>query len=1203
MTVRTQGATSNLVILRASRLEALVPQLLALLEQHRPDDVLAPQTVVAAHPGMKQWLMGEMARAAKAVDPLGIVANIEVLLPSEWLNRLAGERSGASSSTAWQRANLRWAIHELLGDPAAGFGETRIARYLERETDGGEAERARRRFQLADRLAAIYSQHLVYRPQWLRDWEAGRVEAATRHVQDADLKSLERDLLAPLWRRLSQRLGPHRAHVAETLANALREPDAAREPIHVFGVSHLAPAEMDVLRAYALHAPVFLYLPDPCREYWGGLQVRATPGPAGNPAAESLAELRKWREDEERRIDQAQGGDWLDDAQHHPLLARWGRLGQHFYASLADWEALADIRHHEDEAPAEPSNRLQRLQESIRRLDVTLMDETNGTRDDASLRIHSCHTRLRELEVLRDALLDAFEHGVEPGGMIVMAPDIGAYAPLISTVFGEPGDARERRLPWHLADAPMMRSHRLFALLARLLEIGTSRVTAPEVADLLAVPEIAAALGLEASARDALLDWLQQSRAAWALDAAHKASFGVPAVPTHTLAWGVDRMLAGYVMGQADGDAPGIEPMQVVTLPDDVTLLPLRGVEGVESAALGALDRLLRELQCWRELANATLPASAWVQRLEHHLDALVRIDRDDEDAKQAWNAVRAIVAKLAAEPAQTGIDPVLHYAVVHDLLCDALAGVPEKQRFLMGGITFCGMVPQRAIPFRVVCVLGLNDGEFPRSRRDGGLDLMARLPRVGDRDVRTDDRWLFLETVMSARDRLHLSWLGQGARDGKPRNPASPLAELLAELDRAAGVSGRTDEASEAARAWLVKHPLQAFDARYFRDGDAALFSYSRSFATMRPGGSKTLPAFCDGTPQEVERWSDPLPLPVLAKFWKKPAESLLERHLQLDFSALDDDTLPSSEPLEASLERRETVARRVFFATLPQPEFDSGRIPAWVEHGGLLPPGELGAQAWKNEAEAVLKLRDCAMNQGIAKAATQAIEVDVVLPLPEHGEVHLRGQVDRVQWFQADGVHGWRMIRAFPKAPDLKKASDLHFGDRLPMFIEWAALRLATLAQDEVPAVRLVVLADGSCELEENILVWDEHFFAYPKHRKKMLDALRANLAQLVRRWRQAQAEPPLYFPRTSQKALDALHSDKGLDPAKAAEDAFEPGFGGYMGERNDSDAMRFLARGVSFDPYVSRESANRLLEYAKELESLMTLVVPESEAEAKA
>lgn len=1216
MNLRSDG---QLVILRASRLEALVPPLMTALAQTRPDDALLPQTVIAAHPGMRQWLTGAMAREAGTA---GVVANVDVLLPSAWLARVADECLGdeAQALPAWRREALRWAMMAALD--AQGIADPRIARYLAPDEAGGEADLARRRFQLADRLAGVFSQYLVYRPDWLAAWEAGKTRFATAALGDADdAVKLERDLLAPLWRHLANRLGPHRVRLIERLLARLRDADDYPTPLHVFGFSHLPPGEQQVLRAWARHAPVFLYVPDPCREYWGGLDARA--GAAG------FARLREWRRQEDARIAAAAGGEWFDPDQAHPLLARWGRLGQHFYAALADWEAMADIRDHADGAQAPPDDRLARVQESIRRLDVATMRESepwpvrhDGESDaghdariaawhaprraDASLRIHACHTRLRELEVLRDALLDAVGAGIAPGGIVVMAPDINAYAPLLPAVFGEPGDARERRLPWHMADAPVMRGHRLFSTFARLLDLGASRITLPEVADLIAVPEIARALDLDAASHDALLGWLAESRAAWALDAAHRREVGASPTTAHTLAWGVDRMLAGYVMA----DAGQHDARHATTLPDGTALLPLPGVHGPDSRALGALDAFLCQVQRWRDLASASLPASQWATVLTARLDALLRVERDDAAARAALSTLRGMIARLATEPAQAGEDPPLHFAVVRDLLLDALETVPERQRFLMGGITFCGMVPQRAIPFEMVCVLGLDDGQFPRQRRDGGIDLMTRLRRAGDRDVRSDDRWLFLETLMSARRRLHLSWLGLGARDGAPRNPASPLAELMMELDRAAGVSSQVSDAR--ARPWLVHHPLQPFDARYFSGEDAALYSHSRAFAGMRGEGGRPVPPFLGGTAGPPDPLPDPLPLASLTRFWRRPAEDLLSRRLQLRIDAAGAPALPDTEPLDAALARIDDVARKVFFDdALPQgfsaagaPRWNSAHIPDWIAHGGLLPPGDLGRAAWHAEAEAVNALLRAAFAQGLAGGAGESIEVDIALPspAPDTAPIRLRGTLRHVFRSAHDAAAPWRLVRAFTAGAGLRDAERLDIGQRLVLFIEWAALRLATASG--APPLRLLLLAGGESALANALHAWDEHFIAHPRHREAMLATLRERLAALVALWRDAAAAPPIYFPRASQAALDAQAAREAgdptpkADPAKAADGAFDGYNGGERG--HEPGWTRLAARGIGFDPREHEHAAahaQALLDYARRLDALMRLDVPEA------
>ena len=206
-----------------------------------------------------------------------------------------------------------------------------------------------------------------------------------------------------------------------------------------------------MLHALAAHRPVVLYVPDPCREFWAGLRTDAA-------RLRDLARAPYSEENEAFFLDQG-----------HPLLAAWGRLGQHFMLQVQSLDASLDMRHYRDEADHDrpPGPLLERLQESLRRLAPSLLSEDPRTppdrRADASLRVHACHTRLRELEALRDALLQARrdDPGIAPSDIVVMAPDIRAYLPLLPAVFGAPGDAGAA-LPYHLADVPMARAQPLF---------------------------------------------------------------------------------------------------------------------------------------------------------------------------------------------------------------------------------------------------------------------------------------------------------------------------------------------------------------------------------------------------------------------------------------------------------------------------------------------------------------------------------------------------------------------------------------------------------------------------------------------------------------------------------------------------------------------------------------------------------------------
>ncbi|MEP6938742.1 MAG: exodeoxyribonuclease V subunit gamma, partial [Rudaea sp.] len=938
-----RNADRGLFVFRASRMDALLGPLDEMFAATKPRNVLAPHTLIAAHPGVRQWLSGALARRH---GRHGIVANLDVLLPSAWIERQAQlrlERKAISLPRYAQRL-LRWTIHSILaGDLAhAAISDARVRAFL---GDRGAAV-AQRRFQLADRLARIYSQYLVYRPDWLGAWERGRLDFVTASRGDG---ALERELLAPLWRALHERLGPHRGTIVDELIRKLAQASASEgEAVHVFGVSHLAPNDLAVLRAASLHRVVALYVPDPCREYWGGIAERSG--------------LAVERSEEDSRIDAA-GGEEFWSPRRHPLLSRWGRLGQHFMLSLDELDAVEDIRHRADEVDAEPAvlSRLGRLQQSIRAADPAIMAvdlDAPGVRgrelEDASLRVHACHTRLRELEVLRENVLDAIEAGsrrdaLRPAQIVVMAPNIHDYVALIPVVFGAPGNPKAT-LPYHMADIPLAGSHPLFDCLERLLGLPASRITAPEVADLLELADVGRRLGIDESGLRVLIDWLRESRVAWGFDAGHRAALGLPAVDECTFGWAADRMIGGYLMNDASvGDA-----REGVRFADGSELLPLRGIEGPDAECVGALDGLLRTIRAFCVLARGALRASEWSDAFERFYTSLVRVDPLDDTAREANAAVLRAIRELAAEPLAAGVDPELEFAVVRDLLSERLAAVPERQRFLMGGITFCGMVPRRAIPFRMIAVLGLNEGEFPRSESDGGLDLMTRHRRLGDRDVRSDDRYLFLETLMAAGERLHLSYIGEGVRDGKRRNPAAPLAELLEAL----GPDGEADrDGAQRSPPWLVRHPLQPFDARYFDGSDARVFSFNEALADMRGGERRgRLERFYDPAQANAVEVDSRLTLRELRGYFKDPARQVLAQRMRVRLDALDDDRLRDEEPLETRLEALDRVTQRLFFNAT---DLDAPP-PAWLRLGGLLPAGAAARRAWQEERAKVMALRN---------------------------------------------------------------------------------------------------------------------------------------------------------------------------------------------------------------------------------------------------
>lgn len=983
----------GLIIHRASRVERLAEQLAATLEACPPAQPLAAQEIVVAHPGLGSWLLQRLARRRGADGSPGIAANLRFLLPGEWLLGLA-ERvlpAAAQPAAPWPREALRWRLVPLLTRST----EATLRRYLAGDCGGRLA------FQLADQLAGLYARYQLYRPDWIAAAETGR----ETHWQ------------ARLWRELAAEIGaPHRAAATARLLPALAagafKSDA---PLHLFGLNHLPPDGFGALQALAPHAAIHLYFADPCAAYWHDLYSERALARALSRGAGEHAETG------------------------HALLAALGRHGQGFNQALERIERLDDRRDPDDEAEPTGGPLLDRLQQSIRLLDEALLDGPASTAD-ASLRLHACHTRLRELEVLRDALLDrlAADASLRPADIVVMAPDIGAYAALIPAVFGAAGQyqpGEPGQLPYRIADRRLGAEHPLLATFLQLLELPASRLERDQLLGLLAVPALARAFALGDGDRAALEAWLRRSRVQWGFDGPARQAAGAVDRPEHSWSWALDRMLLGLMVG-ADPAFDGWSGIQ-----------PVAPLDGPDADLLGRLRQLLRQLDSGRRAMAGLRPVSDWSRWLLGWVEGLFVADPADRPETAALATLKAAIGSLAQESERAGVDPELGWPAIAEALRGALDGPPLQPRFLEGGMTFCGMVPARVVPFRVVAILGLDEQAFPRPPAGPGLDLMAAAPRAGDRDSVDEDRYLFLECLMAARDALHLSWCGEGVADGHPRNPAAPLAELQALLARRLGTSDDPP--------WLLRHALQPFDARYFgaRAGDPRWFSFAAAYAAATPGAEpgRRPAGLLDGQPLAASSAHDPLPeaplaLAELRRFLRSPLRHYSERRLRLRLDVLDEDdaAVESFAPKAGALDRLELqLLERALWRGEP---IDPRAAPAWLAGAGLLPLGAPGEAAYRRAARlaaaAEQRTRDT-FGPTLATACSQPLRLLLDQRAVLLGSVQPVLEVDGVcvlpAWRFGDGVGGRQL---------------------LPLFLDWAALCLSLPAERPPPQARLLVV-----------------------------------------------------------------------------------------------------------------------------------------------
>ena len=424
------------------------------------------------------------------------------------------------------------------------------------------------------------------------------------------------------------------------------------------------------------------------------------------------------------------------------LLASWGRQGRDFQHLVAE----IDARPVELFEEVSEDSVLHCLQADIldlhnrgRNHDVCNFDTisralpaTSLNPDDVSLQVHVCHSPLREVEVLYDQLLDLFQRypDLKASEVAVLSPDIETYAPAIRAVFGTA--EREQRIPFGIADRPLWAESTVADAFLKLLALPGSRFAVNQVMTLLEAPVIHRRFDLKEADLPLLIGWLRETTVRWGIDGRNRAALELPATAEHTWQAGLERLLLGFAL-----------PAEGRSLYADI--LPFDAIEGEPVRIMGRLQHFARQLFGLNTRLEGEHPVAVWRQRLQQLMDDFIA---GPEEQSQEWENLRAALEDLEQNATQAGFERPVPLAVVRAWLERRLADSSGVEGFLSGGVTFCAMLPMRSIPFRIVCLLGLNHDSYPRPQRPLDFDLMVRHPRRGDRSRRQEDRYLFLEAL-----------------------------------------------------------------------------------------------------------------------------------------------------------------------------------------------------------------------------------------------------------------------------------------------------------------------------------------------------------------------------------------------------------------------------------------------------------------------
>lgn len=1045
---------------------------LAELLAATPPDPFTPEVVSVPTRGVERWIAQSLSATLGAQPGRadGVCANVIFPPPGRLVRDAVAAATLPGEEDPWEEPRLVWHVLEAIDSHVADPWCAALARHL---GGAGRPAESGRRMAAAQKLARLFTSYAEQRGAMVMDWLAGKDTDGHGAPLGPD-----HGWQAELWRQVRAAVGvPNPAERTEPACVALRaDPQVAALPgrLSVFGPTRLSSAELRVLDALAAHREVHLWLPSPSHGLWE--RVRAAPSAGASPV------LRL--EDPTARLPR------------HPLLRSLGRDARELQLRLAGHTLPASDQHLPLPEPAAPTL-LAALQRDLAADRAPTPGAAPPAAGDRSLQVHACHGRHRQVEVLREVLLGllADDPTLELRDVIVMCPDVEAFAPLLAGAFGlsspeaangaaaPPGAGGAahpgQRLTVRLADRSPRHVNAILDVAARLLELADARLSVAQVLDLAALPPVRRRFGLDDDALDLLARWAREAGVRYGLDAAGRARWGLGHVPQNTWAAGLDRLLTGVAM-----DEHGLRLW--------AGTLPLDDVESSDVDLAGRfaefLDRLARAVAA----LSREQPLERWAAALDDAVALLALPGRTEEWQVAQFQRILATATAVAGPRAGT-VPLVLDD--VRALLAPDLLPRASRTNFRTGSLTLCSLMPMRSVPHRVVVLLGMDDADFPRATRADGDDILAREPRVGERDARAEDRQLLLDAILAATEHLVVLHSGAHERTGAALPPAVPVGELLDVVERM-----RPGSASRV----VVRHPLQPFDPRNFTPGalepggngaavpfsfDGVSFAGARALQGERHERGPFLPAALPAAPVTD------LELDALIRFLEHPTRYFLSHRLELSGEVAGAE-LCETVPVALDGLERWAIGDRLLTATLAGTPLE--RALAAERARGEAPPGRLGELELDGIAATVAQLLD----RGALLRVGAARQRDVAVDLP--GPTRLTGTIG--------GMHGTQLVRVMYAALAPKQ--------RLRAWVQllalsatapgtWTAHTLGRGSKDRpVDASRLTAPA--------------------PEVGRALLDVL----AEVHRR---GMRQPLPFAPRTS--AAYAQARAKGRDPAAAA------------------------------------------------------------------
>ncbi|WDP85870.1 MAG: exodeoxyribonuclease V subunit gamma [Desulfobacter sp.] len=790
-------------LIKSNWMENLVQALLTMISEV-PDTPLAPEYIGIQSRGMKQWLTTAIAQR------FGICANVRFLFPRQILEQVLEHTIDNTQELSESRINkaktvlnpeiMTWSIMDIFVssslEACPGFEASGLTRYIMDDPTG------KKKLGLSRKIAKVFDDYQVYRPDLLAQWEGEKpLDPVSDSVKDHAVWQ------AWLWKQLSQRAMslPDRVDALLTRARAgLLQRDHLPERFSLFGVSSMPPRFLEAFAALAEILDIHLFLLTPCSQFFFDLRS------SRQKKEMDLFSDTDGKEDQEGLI------PFTDDG--NPLLAALGRSGREFHGILENFDYhepwgdfFTDPLDHEEDRFGLDSGGLPSMLSVVQSDILNLVHR--GEKDhppraavsfaDRSVSIHACHSPMRESQVLKDLILEAFNTHPElcPHDVIVMMPDIEAYAPFLEAAFSP-----SPKIPFAVSDRRRRSESSTLEAFLKIFKLKDSRLEKFRVMDLLQSPVIAEKFNLTVADQEQMDKGLTAAGVIWGKDEAHRIQVTGKSYPENTWAFGMRRLALGFAMPGGESELAG-------------EVLPLDGFEGLEGQVFGQYAHFVHTLFDCLGLLDSPKTLENWAACFKRIVRSMMVSDKGyDKDMDFLFTAFE----QMAQEGQDAGFKSKIDFSVAREAVESKLDQNISQGSFLAGSMTFCNLMPMRSIPFKLVCLMGMGEKHFPRAHSVNRFDLTHKHPRPGDKNEREEDRYLFLESLLSARQQLIITYTGMSISDNSPIPCAAPVAELEDTLIQSFSFPDGF--------SWKIFHPLHPFSPVYFDSSGKSpdFFSFS---------------------------------------------------------------------------------------------------------------------------------------------------------------------------------------------------------------------------------------------------------------------------------------------------------------------------------------------------------------------------------------